>query len=88
MKQALVDQGMYREQDNSHLEWPDPTVSQCPACVPPRGLAFIRAASTGLPDTPERACRSTGYRHDGKQSSNRISSSVSHEISVPEMLGH
>jgi len=23
MKQGLVEQGMYREQDNSHLEWPD-----------------------------------------------------------------
>ena len=23
MKQALVRQGMYREQENSHLEWPD-----------------------------------------------------------------
>ena len=26
MKQALVGQGMYREQENSHLEWPDHTV--------------------------------------------------------------
>ena len=23
MKQALVEQGMYREEENSHLEWPD-----------------------------------------------------------------
>ena len=23
VKQALVEQGMYREQENSHLEWPD-----------------------------------------------------------------
>ena len=26
MKQALVEQGMYREEENSHLEWPDHTV--------------------------------------------------------------
>ena len=25
MKQRLVEQGMYREQENSHLEWPDHT---------------------------------------------------------------
>ena len=25
MKQALVEQGMYREQENSHLGWPDHT---------------------------------------------------------------
>ena len=25
MKQALVGLGMYREQENSHLEWPDHT---------------------------------------------------------------
>ena len=28
MKQALVRQGMYREQENIHLEWPDHTMSQ------------------------------------------------------------
>ena len=26
MKQALVGQGMYTRQENSHLEWPDHTV--------------------------------------------------------------
>ena len=25
MKQVLLGQGMYREQKNSHLGWPDPT---------------------------------------------------------------
>ena len=25
-KQGLVEQGMYREQENSHLEWPDHTL--------------------------------------------------------------
>ena len=29
MKQGLVKQGMYREQENSHLGWPDTGV-QCP----------------------------------------------------------
>ena len=27
MKQALVGQGMYREQENSHPEWPDYTIT-------------------------------------------------------------
>lgn len=28
MKQALVGQGMYRGQENSHFEWPDQTQTQ------------------------------------------------------------
>ena len=31
MKQALVGQGMNREQENSHLEWPDHTPPQNPS---------------------------------------------------------
>ena len=33
MKQALVGQGMYREQENSHLEWPDHTLYPYTHCT-------------------------------------------------------
>ena len=32
MKQALVKQGLSREQENSHLEWPDHTAFEC-VCI-------------------------------------------------------
>lgn len=41
----------------------------------------------GLPDTDEYEWGPTGYRREGKLSSDRISSSGSREIAVPEMLG-
>ena len=52
MKQALVEQRMYREQEKSHLEWPDHTPSKralSSAFVPrsPPLVALYRSHDTG-----------------------------------------
>ena len=40
MKQGLVKQGMYREQESSHLEWPDHTLHPYVLCRIPAILAY------------------------------------------------
>ena len=40
-KQALVRQGMYREQENSHLEWPDHTLGGGSGFVKTRGVLSV-----------------------------------------------
>ena len=58
MKQALVEQGMYRGQENSHLEWPDHTLLLYVPCMTLTVLVRPSALiSLG------QVCRDTATRH-------------------------
>ena len=78
VKQALVRQGVYREQGNSHLEWPDHTLHSYRPCPT---LTTLVPISPRLPPYPFRFARGTETRYH-----NTDCRGQSIKIKIPSML--
>ena len=59
VKQGLVEQGTYREQENSHLEWPDHTHAF--THIPAYSLEGLSSSSSLLPPYSDFPNKSSGH---------------------------